>query len=63
MARTGRTDEIRKCISCNTGCVGNRIGGNKPLRCAVRREWKLERDSLVGQSCKPINSSLRQLRV
>jgi len=34
-ARTGRTDEIRKCISCNTGCVGNRIGGNRPLRCAV----------------------------
>ena len=27
--------DIRKCISCNVGCVGNRIGGNKPLRCTV----------------------------
>lgn len=34
-ARLGRVCDIRKCISCNTGCVGNRIGGNKPLRCAV----------------------------
>ncbi|MGI5978666.1 MAG: FAD-dependent oxidoreductase [Oscillospiraceae bacterium] len=34
-ARTGRTEDIRKCISCNTGCVANRIGGNRPLRCAV----------------------------
>ena len=28
-------EDIRKCISCNIGCVGNRIGGNKPLRCTV----------------------------
>ncbi|MEG1541905.1 MAG: NAD-binding protein, partial [Oscillospiraceae bacterium] len=34
-ARYGDVRDIRKCISCNTGCVGNRIGGNKPLRCAV----------------------------
>lgn len=34
-ARSGDVQDIRKCISCNTGCVGNRIGGNKPLRCAV----------------------------
>lgn len=34
-ARSGAVDDIRKCISCNTGCVANRIGGNKPLRCAV----------------------------
>jgi NADPH-dependent 2,4-dienoyl-CoA reductase/sulfur reductase-like enzyme len=27
--------DIRKCISCNTGCVGNRIGGNRPIRCAI----------------------------
>ncbi len=34
-AKYGDVQDIRKCISCNTGCVGNRIGGNKPLRCAV----------------------------
>ena len=34
-ARYGRVEDIRKCISCNIGCVGNRIGGNKPLRCTI----------------------------
>lgn len=34
-ARRGDVADIRKCISCNIGCVGNRIGGNKPLRCTV----------------------------
>ena len=32
---TGREDEIRKCISCNIGCAGNRIGINRPIRCTV----------------------------
>ena len=34
-AKYGDVCDIRKCISCNVGCVGNRIGGNKPLRCTV----------------------------
>jgi 2,4-dienoyl-CoA reductase-like NADH-dependent reductase (Old Yellow Enzyme family)/thioredoxin reductase len=34
-AKYGDLRDIRKCISCNTGCVGNRIGGNKPIRCAI----------------------------
>lgn len=34
-ARYGDVADIRKCISCNIGCVGNRIGGNKPIRCSV----------------------------
>lgn len=34
-ARYGDICDIRKCISCNVGCVGNRIGGNKPLRCTI----------------------------
>ena len=34
-AQYGDVCDIRKCISCNVGCVGNRIGGNKPLRCTV----------------------------
>ncbi len=31
----GREDDIRKCISCNIGCAGNRIGFNRPIRCTV----------------------------
>lgn len=34
-AKYGDVHTIRKCISCNVGCVGNRIGGNKPLRCTI----------------------------
>ena len=45
-ARMGHWQEIRRCISCNTGCVGNRIGGNKPLRCAVNP------DLIDGESYK-----------
>ena len=33
--KTGHTDEIRKCISCNIGCAGNRIGLNRPIRCTI----------------------------
>ena len=32
---TGHEDDIRKCISCNIGCAGNRIGINRPIRCTV----------------------------
>lgn len=32
---SGREDEVRKCISCNIGCAGNRIGINRPIRCTV----------------------------
>ena len=31
----GDTADIRKCISCNVGCAGNRIGNNRPIRCTV----------------------------
>ena len=33
--KTGHIDEIRKCISCNIGCAGNRIGLNRPIRCTI----------------------------
>ena len=29
----GDVCDIRKCISCNIGCAGNRIGINRPIRC------------------------------
>ncbi len=31
----GNVCDIRKCISCNIGCAGNRIGINRPIRCTV----------------------------
>lgn len=31
----GREDDLRKCISCNIGCAGHRIGLNQPIRCTV----------------------------
>lgn len=31
----GKACDIRKCISCNIGCAGNRIGVNRPIRCTV----------------------------
>lgn len=31
----GQEDMLRKCISCNAGCAGNRIGVNRPIRCTV----------------------------
>ncbi|MCP1100840.1 2,4-dienoyl-CoA reductase-like NADH-dependent reductase (Old Yellow Enzyme family)/thioredoxin reductase [Aequitasia blattaphilus] len=31
----GNVSTIRKCISCNIGCAGNRIGNNRPIRCTV----------------------------
>lgn len=45
-AKYGDVCDIRKCISCNVGCVGNRIGGNKPLRCTINP------DLINGESYK-----------
>lgn len=33
--QSGEEDMLRKCISCNVGCAGNRIGVNRPIRCTV----------------------------
>ena len=33
--KSGREDELRKCISCNIACSGHRIGLNRPVRCTV----------------------------
>jgi len=31
----GREDELRKCISCNIGCIWHRAALNQPIRCTV----------------------------
>ena len=31
----GREAQIRKCISCNIGCAGNRLANNRMIRCTI----------------------------
>lgn len=33
--KDGKEEELRKCISCNIGCTGNRRGTNRPIHCTV----------------------------
>lgn len=42
-AREGRADEIIKCISCNTGCIGGRFQ-NMHIRCAINPATGRERE-------------------
>ncbi len=52
---TGHEFELRKCISCNIGCAGNRIGFNRPIRCTVNPSV-LEGDThLTKHISKPCN--------
>lgn len=53
-AENGKKDEIRKCISCNIGCAGNRIGKNRPLRCTINPaviEGEAYRNRKVTRPC------------
>lgn len=34
-AREGRPEDIRKCISCNIGCIGGHVFGDLYMRCSV----------------------------
>lgn len=54
-AQYGDVCDIRKCISCNVGCVGNRIGGNKPLRCTVNPDLINGEDYKKQKVNKPCN--------
>ncbi|QAT48944.1 FAD-dependent oxidoreductase [Caproiciproducens sp. NJN-50] len=56
-AKNGKKDEIRKCISCNIGCAGNRIGKNRPLRCTVNPavvEGDAYRSRKVSRPCNVV---------
>ncbi|GKU25776.1 2,4-dienoyl-CoA reductase [Clostridium folliculivorans] len=33
--KNNEEDTIRKCLSCNIGCAGHRIGLNRPIRCTM----------------------------
>ena len=54
---TCREDEIRKCISCNIGCAGNRIMLNRPIRCTVNpsvNEWENYKDAKINKPCNVV---------
>lgn len=51
----GNECDIRKCISCNVGCAGNRIGVNRPIRCTVNPAVNDGQDYLKKQVNKPCN--------
>ena len=47
--------DIRKCISCNIGCVGHRIGINRPIRCTVNPSVNGGEDYKKQKINKPCN--------
>ena len=54
---TGHECDIRKCISCNIGCAGNRIGFNRPIRCTVNPsvlEGDIYKNQKVNKNCNVV---------
>ena len=45
---SGQEEKLRKCISCNIGCAGHRIGLNRPIRCTINPDVIYE-DTLEGR--------------
>ena len=53
----GCEDDIRKCISCNIGCAGHRIGLNRPIRCTVNPavlEGEAYKKRKVNKNCNVV---------
>ena len=51
----GNECNIRKCISCNIGCAGHRIGLNQPIRCTVNPAVNTGEDYMKQKVNKPCN--------
>ena len=54
---TGHECDLRKCISCNVGCAGNRIGVNRPIRCTVNPavlEGDVYKNQKVNKNCNVV---------
>ncbi len=51
----GDVEDIRKCISCNIGCAGHRIGINRPIRCTVNPAVNKGGDYKKHKVKKPCN--------
>ena len=54
-AQYGDVCDIRKCISCNIGCAGHRIGLNQPIRCTVNPAVNSGEDYMKHKINKPCN--------
>lgn len=55
--RYDKEDTIRKCISCNIGCSGHRIGLNRPIRCTVNpsvNQGEEYKEKKVKQPCNVV---------
>lgn len=53
----GDVCDIRKCISCNIGCAGNRIGINRPIRCTINPavpDGEVYRKQHVSKPCNVV---------
>ena len=53
----GQEELLRKCISCNVGCAGNRIGVNRPIRCTVNPavpEGDVYKKLMVSKLCNVV---------
>lgn len=53
--KSGQEDTIRKCISCNIGCAGHRIGLNRPIRCTVNPDIIHENSYKINKLKRPTN--------
>jgi 2,4-dienoyl-CoA reductase-like NADH-dependent reductase (Old Yellow Enzyme family)/thioredoxin reductase len=51
----GHECDLRKCISCNVGCAGHRIGLNQPIRCTVNPAVNAGEDYMKHKITKPCN--------
>lgn len=54
---SGKECDIRKCISCNIGCAGNRIGFNRPIRCTVNPsvlEGEVYKTKKINKNCNVV---------
>lgn len=53
--QSGKEDTLRKCISCNIGCAGHRIGLNRPLRCTINPDI-INEDTISGRKVNKITN-------
>lgn len=53
--KNNQEDMLRKCISCNIGCAGHRIGLNRPIRCTVNPDIINEDEYKMRKVKRPTN--------
>ncbi len=53
--QSGNEECLRNCISCNVGCIDNRIGKNRPIRCSINPTVDIGEDYKKLKIKKPCN--------